>query len=240
MLFPIRDEIATRNTPFATYTIIALNIASWVLLQGLGFDPVLSESVCRFGLVPGDLLGNIAPGYGLRISENLVCHFDSEANIATLVSSMFMHGGWIHIMGNMWFLWVFGDNVEDVMGPLRFVVFYLLCGLVAAAFQISTDASSVVPMVGASGAVGGVMGAYAFLYPGARVQTLIFLGFFFTTVGIPAILILGWWFAIQLLSGLPALGQTGGGVAFWAHIGGFIAGIGLITVFRRTVIPRPG
>jgi membrane associated rhomboid family serine protease len=146
---------------------------------------------------------------------------------------MFMHGGWFHIIGNMWFLWVFGDNVEDVMGPVRFVVFYLLCGLGAAAAQVFTDLSSTLPMVGASGAIGGVMGAYALLFPRARVKTLIFLGFFITTISVPAVFMLGYWFLLQVLGGLPALGSAKGGVAFWAHIGGFVAGVVLIGLFAR-------
>ena len=146
---------------------------------------------------------------------------------------MFMHGGWLHLIGNMWFLWVFGDNVEDAMGPSRFILFYLLSGLVASAAQIATDTNSIIPMVGASGAIGGVMGAYALLYPRARVRTLVFLGFFITTLSVPALFILAWWFVVQLVSGLPALGRQGGGVAFWAHIGGFLAGILLVTLFRQ-------
>ncbi|MCZ6890272.1 MAG: rhomboid family intramembrane serine protease, partial [Gammaproteobacteria bacterium] len=135
--------------------------------------------------------------------------------------------------GNMWFLYIFGDNIEDIMGPVRFVIFYLLCGLAAAFAQIFTNVESIVPMVGASGAIGGVMGAYALLYPRAKVQTLIFLGIFVTTITVPAIFMLGYWFVIQILSGLPALGRAGGGVAFWAHIGGFVAGLALVLLFKR-------
>lgn len=233
MLFPLTDDNPTRRRPVATYVIIGLNVVAWGLFQRFGFDPGFSESLCRYGLVPGDLLGTIEPGSKLRIAQNLICQFDGETNVVTLVSSMFMHGGWLHLIGNMWFLWVFGDNVEDSMGAFRFTLFYLLAGLVAAAAQIATDTTSVIPMVGASGAIGGVMGAYALLYPRARVRTLIFLGFFITTVSIPAVFILGWWFVVQLISGLPSLGRPGGGVAFWAHIGGFIAGVLLVTLFRQ-------
>ncbi|MDZ7735105.1 MAG: rhomboid family intramembrane serine protease [Gammaproteobacteria bacterium] len=144
-----------------------------------------------------------------------------------------MHGGWFHIIANMWFLWVFGDNVEDAMGPFRFMVFYLLCGLAAATAQIAANPASEIPMVGASGAIGGVMGAYARLYPMVHVHTLIFLGFYITTIAIPAWVMLGYWFLLQLLGGLPALGATGGGVAFWAHIGGFVAGLILIGPMHR-------
>jgi len=233
LLFPLTDDNPTRQRPFATYLIIGLNLVVWASFQRLGFDPGFSESLCRFGLVPGDLLGTIDSGSKLRIAQNLICQFDGQTDLITLVSSMFMHGGWIHLIGNMWFLWVFGDNVEDAMGPLRFILFYLLSGLVASAAQIATDTSSIIPMVGASGAIGGVMGAYALLYPRARVRTLVFLGFFITTLSIPAFFILAWWFVVQLVSGLPTLGQQGGGVAFWAHIGGFLAGILLVTLFRQ-------
>ncbi|MCB1051842.1 MAG: rhomboid family intramembrane serine protease, partial [Acidobacteria bacterium] len=148
-------------------------------------------------------------------------------------TSMFMHGGWFHLIGNMWFLWVFGDNVEDSMGRGRFVIFYLICGLAAAAAQVITGVHSLVPMVGASGAIGGVMGAYARLFPRAPVHTLVFFFFIFTTVSLPAIVMLGYWFLLQLLAGLPALGSANSGVAFWAHVGGFLAGWFLIKPMHR-------
>ena len=146
---------------------------------------------------------------------------------------MFMHGGWFHLLGNMWFLWIFGDNVEDAMGSLRFFCFYLLCGLAAAAAQILADTHSPVPMVGASGAIGGVLGAYVVLYPRVRVEMLIFFGFFITTVAVPAVIMLGYWFLLQFFSGLLSLGNQEGGVAFWAHIGGFLAGVILIPLFKN-------
>ncbi|MDH3643674.1 MAG: rhomboid family intramembrane serine protease [Gammaproteobacteria bacterium] len=232
-MFPLRDENPRVHFPYATVAIIILNALVWVAVQGLGSEYKLAESLCLYGLVPGDLLGNLTPGTNIQLSANLSCQFDGSANPASLVTSMFMHGGWFHIIGNMWFLWVFGDNVEDVMGPVRFIAFYVICGLAAAFAQIVTDTSSAIPMVGASGAIGGVMGAYALLFPRAHVHTLIFLGFYITTVAIPAIFMLGYWFALQLLQGLPALGSTQGGVAFWAHIGGFVAGVALIHLFRR-------
>jgi membrane associated rhomboid family serine protease len=232
-LFPLRDDNPLVHFPYATIFIIAVNVLVWVLAQGLGSQQALAESLCLYGLVPGDLLGNLAPGTRIPLGANLVCQLDGSANPASLITSMFMHGGWFHIIGNMWFLWVFGDNVEDVMGPVRFVVFYLLCGLAAAFAQIYTDPGSAIPMVGASGAIGGVMGAYALLFPKAHVQTLIFLGFYITTAAVPAIFMLGYWFVLQLLGGLPALGASQGGVAFWAHIGGFLAGIVAVRAFTR-------
>jgi membrane associated rhomboid family serine protease len=144
---------------------------------------------------------------------------------------MFMHGGWFHLIGNMWFLVVFGDNVEDVMGRVRFVVFYLLCGVAAVAAQMVSNPSSPIPMVGASGAIGGVMGAYVVLFPRAPVHLLVFLGFFITRVVVPAFFMLGYWFLLQLMGGFFSLGVASGGTAFWAHVGGFVAGIALAKVF---------
>jgi membrane associated rhomboid family serine protease len=230
-MFPLRDENPTAHRPYATIAIIALNVASWVLVQGLGSEQALARSVCNFGLIPGEVLGTAPAGSGFRITEHLVCLVD-EGGWSTVLTSMFMHGGWFHIIGNMWFLWIFGDNVEDAMGPGRFVAFYLLCGLAAAAAQMFTDTGSIVPMVGASGAIGGVMGAYALLYPRAHVHTFIFLGFYMTTVAVPALFMLGYWFVLQVLSGLPGLADgAAGGVAFWAHVGGFLAGLVLSLVF---------
>lgn len=231
-MFPLRDDNPTLATPIATIVIILLNVLSWVFLQGLGGEPSLSRSVCEYGLVPGELLGGAPMGTRVQIGPDAWCVL-GPSSWSTVLTSMFMHGSWFHIVGNLWFLWVFGNNVEDVMGRGRFVVFYLLCGLAAAAAQMATNTHSAVPMVGASGAIGGVMGAYAVTYPKARVQTLLFLGFFVQTVSIPAVGMLGYWFVLQLLGGLPALGDEAGGVAFWAHVGGFVAGIGLVQVFRR-------
>ncbi len=153
-------------------------------------------------------------------------------NWLTPLTSMFMHGGWFHIVGNLWFLWIFGDNVEDCMGPRRYVVFYLLCGLAAAAAQMGVNPASAIPMVGASGAIGGVMGAYLVLHPRAPVHMLLFFGFFVRTVSVPAYFMLGYWFLLQLLGGIPTLRADGAGVAFWAHVGGFAAGALLVFVFR--------
>ena len=143
-----------------------------------------------------------------------------------------MHGGWLHIIGNMWFLWIFGDNVEDAMGSFRFVLFYLLCGVAAAGLQVAANTESTIPMVGASGAIGGVMGAYVLLYPRVHVHLLIFLGFFVTTIAVPAVFLLGYWFLVQVLGGFSSIGARGG-VAFWAHVGGFAAGALFVLLFRN-------
>lgn len=216
-----------------TGVLIAANLAVWFLLQGFGMTAALAESICQHALIPGDLLGLAEPGTRISVSRDLLCVLDGENSAHTLISSMFMHGGWLHLLFNLWFLWIFGDNVEDVMGPLRFALFYLLCGLAAALAQIVTNPGSLIPMVGASGAIGGVMGAYARLFPQARVHMLVFFGFFITTVSVPAVLMLGYWFVLQIVAGLPALGEATGGVAFWAHVGGFLAGLLLSFVFVR-------
>ncbi len=224
-MIPLRDDNPQILTPIATYAIIALNAVAWALLQGFGSDPALPASICRLGLIPGELLGT-AP-----VGARTFCQI-GEADWSTVVTSMFMHGGWFHIIGNMWFLWIFGNNVEDVMGHVRFVVFYLLCGLGAAALQVAADPASTVPMVGASGAIGGVMGAYVLLFPRVHVHLLLLLGFYATTIAVPAMFMLGYWLVIQLVGGFSSLGAEGGGVAFWAHVGGFVAGAVLVFVFR--------
>lgn len=234
-MFPLSDDNPRLHTPYATFTLIALNVLAWALIQGFGDAGTLARSICHYGLVPGDLLGRLAPGTAIELGPGLGCRFDGDGSPLSLVTSMFLHGSWFHIIGNMWFLWVFGDNVEDQLGPVRFVVFYLLCGLAAAGAQIVSHPESSVPMVGASGAIGGVMGAYAILYPRARVNLLIFLGFYVTTVAVPAIWMLGYWFLLQIIGGIPALGSGEGGVAFWAHAGGFVAGLLLIVPLR---VPR--
>jgi len=232
-MIPFRDENPTLRPPVVTYAIIGMNIAVWVLVQGLGTADALAHSLCNYALIPGHLLGLADAGEQIPVGGGWVCQLDDSGGFSALLSSMFMHGGWFHIIGNMLFLWVFGDNVEDIMGPFRFAVFYLLCGLAAAFAQIATHPASTVPMVGASGAIGGVMGAYAIMFPRARVHLLIILVFYVTTVSVPAIFMLGYWFLLQLMSGVGALGNTGAGVAFWAHIGGFAAGIALVFPFRR-------
>ena len=237
-MFPIGDDNPRINTPYATIALIALNAAAWLFVQGMGDEQALLRSLCLYGLVPGDLLGTLAPGTTMTLGLGLVCQFDGHGNPLSVLYSMFLHGSWFHIIGNMWFLWVFGDNVEDQLGPFRFVGFYLICGLAAAGAQIVSNPGSAIPMVGASGAIGGVMGAYALLFPRVRVRLLVFLGFYVTTLPIPAMYMLGYWFLLQLVSGLPALGSGEGGVAFWAHVGGFLAGLALALPLRLRSPPR--
>lgn len=232
-MFPIRDDNPTLRPPVVTYAIVALNVAAWVLLQGAGADPALTSSVCRLGLIPGELLELAQDGLRVPLGPDTYCQVQwASKNWLTPLTSMFLHGGWFHLIGNMWFLYVFGNNVEDSMGRLRFAVFYLLCGLAAALAQVLANPASPIPMVGASGAIGGIMGAYAVLYPHARVEMLVVLGFYVTRAAVPAYLMLGYWFLLQILGGVPALDAEGGGVAFWAHAGGFLSGLLLSFAFR--------
>jgi membrane associated rhomboid family serine protease len=232
-MFPIRDDNPHFLTPYTTYGIIALNVMAWIFLQGLGTEPMLSASVCQLGLIPGELLHTVPAGTHFQVGPGSVCVLDGTSSWYTVITSMFLHGGWFHLIGNMWFLWIFGNNVEDAMGHFRFVLFYLLCGVAAAVAQIAANPESEIPMVGASGAIGGVMGAYVLLFPRVHVHLLVVLGFHVTTFAVPAFLMLGYWFLLQLLSGWGTQGMQGGGVAFWAHAGGFIAGAILVFVFRN-------
>ena len=234
-MFPYRDENETQRPAIVTATIIALNVLIWLVVQGAGTEFPLAKSVCDLGLIPGELTGSLPVGTRFPMGEGLVCSTDPGRQVSHLFTHMFLHGSWMHLLGNMWFLWLFGNNVEDSMGRLRFIVFYLFCGLAAATGQILTSPNSAVPMVGASGAISGVMGAYLVLYPNVRVYTLVPLGFFITSMALPAWVMLGYWFLIQFVSGLVAVGgEIGGGVAFWAHVGGFVAGVVLIKLFARS------
>ncbi len=232
-MFPLRDENPTSTFPIITITIIVACATSWIFVQGSGDMQSLTGSLCSFGLIPGKVLSQLSHETRIPMSNTFDCVVQAQGGLYTMITHMFMHGSWFHLIGNLWFLWIFGDNVEEALGPFSFLIFYLLCGIAAAAAQIITNPASTIPMVGASGAIGGVMGGYARLYPHAKVYTLIFLGFFITTASIPAIFMLGYWFVIQLLGAIPALSATGGGVAFWAHIGGFLCGILLVGFFRR-------
>jgi membrane associated rhomboid family serine protease len=233
-MFPYRDENETIRTPYATFVLIAINVAVWLLVQGAGSELALARSICNFGLIPGELTLSVPVGTSFRMGERLLCLTDPGRQTSHIFTSMFLHGGWMHILGNMWFMWIFGNNVEDAMGRFRFVVFYLLTGVGAALTQVFITPASAVPMVGASGAISGVMGAYIVLYPRARVFMLIVLGFYVTSMAWPAWMMLGYWLVLQFVSGLMAIDKEGGGVAFWAHFGGFAAGVVLIKLFARS------
>ena len=210
-MIPLRDVIPSRTTPYITVTIIILNVLAWLFELALPAD-VRTLFLQVYGVVPADF------------------------HATTLITSMFLHGGWMHVLGNMWYLWIFGDNVEDRLGHGGFIVFYLLCGIIAALGQIAIDPESTLPTIGASGAIAGVMGAYFVLYPRSRVLTLIPLIIFWEIIELPAIVLLGFWFVIQLFSaGTIAITAStgGGGVAFAAHVAGFVVGMIGGLVFRK-------
>ena len=212
-MIPLSDDQRTRSFPFVTIAIIILNIvvfAGWQLQVGM------EDSLGIGAFVPA-MLSEHVPGGTTR-----------------LITSLFMHGGWMHLIGNMWFLWIFGDNVEDACGPVRFAAFYLLCGVAATLAHVWPAPDSVMPLVGASGAISGVLGAYLLKHPGANVRTLIPLGFFTRIIDLPAWVFLLIWMGMQILMQAGSRGGHGGGVAYLAHIGGFVAGMGLIVLFEKS------
>jgi membrane associated rhomboid family serine protease len=227
-LIPLKDDIPTRRFPVLTVAIIAICCAAYFLFErGLrDLGDTGNERVLEFGAIPYEVTNpgtNAVPG-------------DQAPWWITPFSSMFLHGSLLHLGGNMLFLWIFGNNIEDSMGRVRFVVFYLLGGLAALALQIVTDPDSTVPTVGASGAIAAVLGGYALLYPRARVITLIFIIIIFTVVELPALLVLGFWFLLQLLPAFSEpMGDGGGGIAYFAHIGGFLFGLLAIKLFANKV-----
>jgi rhomboid family protein len=220
-MIPIRDINPSDRFPVVTTAIVLACSAAFFLELSLGDQ--LQRFVQAYALVPRTIT------YGL---ETKTLGLDGLA--APFFASMFLHGGWLHLIGNMWFLWIFGDNVEDTLGHFRFAAFYLICGLAAGLTHYYLSPLSPVPTIGASGAIAGVLGAYLVRFPGARVVTLVPLGFFLQMMELPAWLMLGLWFLAQAVGGFVTLGATGGGVAWWAHVGGFLSGILLI----RLMAPR--
>jgi len=220
-MIPIRDDTPRYSTPYVTYFIIALNVVVFLFELSLG-SRALNGLIYQFGVVPRRF----------ELALTGASAFTLPSLSLTILTSMFLHGGWLHIIGNMWFLWIFGDNVEDYLGHAKYLLFYLISGCAAAIAYILLDVSSKQPTIGASGAIAGVMGAYFVLYPRARVLTLVFLIVFVTFWWLPAWVFLGYWFLLQFLSGtatsIAGTGQNTGGIAFWAHVGGFVAGILLI------------
>ena len=226
-MIPLRDANPTRRTPVVTLAIIAacaLVYGYQVLLLARGGESALAQFITRWGVVPAELIDALRAGAF------------ASAEALTLVTSQFLHGSLIHIAGNMLFLWIFGNNIEDRFGRLAFLGFYLVGGIVAGLTQVAIAPTSTVPTIGASGAIAAVLGAYLVLFPGARVTTAIFLVFFYQLIEIPAIFVLGFWFVLQLFDGLGSLGAMGqattGGVAFFAHIGGFIFGAAVALLVR--------
>ena len=235
-MIPLRDDNPTLLTPIITVALIIANVVVWLYLEGGGMsEHVLSASICQFGTIPAEITGQTGGFGGVRFPDQAPCVFGGITWL-TILTSMFMHGSWLHLIGNMWFLWLFGNNIEDSMGHLRFLAFYLLGGFVGAAAHIFTNPASMIPTVGASGAISTVMGAYLVLYPKIRVHTLFILFIFIKIIPIPAWVVLGEFFVVQILNSSLA-GQAGGGVAVWAHIGGFVTGALLIKLFvNRTLL----
>lgn len=228
MFLPLKDLNPTERFPIATVTLIAINAV--VFFYELSLGPHLQAFIASWGAVPLEIT-RFADIVGVDPETGLVHGQGPPVVQLTLFSAMFIHGGWMHIIGNMLYLWIFGNNVEDLLGPVRFLLFYFACGLVAAATQILPAPNSTIPMVGASGAVAGVLGAYLVAFPHARVVTLVFLFIFVRVMLLPAGLLLAFWFLLQAFNGAASLGARGaggGGVAFLAHVGGFIAGIVLM------------
>lgn len=238
-MIPISDEGGRiKRFPIVTVTIIALNIVVFLYEEFGLSDRQLQQFVMQFGVVPLEITrGQDRPPL---LPPGLPIEF-------TILSSMFMHGGWLHIIGNMLYLWVFGDNIEDAMSPLGFLVFYVVCGAAAALSHILLDPNSTVPTIGASGAVAGVLGGYLLLHPANRVNCLLILWIFIRVIQLPAFVVLGFWFIMQLFSGVGSIGaEEVGGVAYWAHVGGFVAGfilmipIALFTGIRKRTSRRRG
>ena len=235
-MLPLKDDVPSQSFPLITVLLIAANVAAFLYQASLeagtgGTGRAATAFVMEFGAVPCRLTG-------LCVGD------DSPAPVVTVFTSMFLHGGLFHIAGNMLYLWIFGDNVEDTLGHLRFLALYLLSGVGAAGAQTLMSPASQVPMIGASGAISGVLGAYLFLFPHASVLTLITFGFFIRFVQVPAVIVLGFWIVVQVLSGLLSYGAAtkgaadGGGVAWFAHIGGFVAGLMLLFLFRPRATRR--
>ena len=221
-MIPLRDLNPSSTTPFVNYGLIIANVAVFLFETSLGRTG-LNELIAALGLIPARVIADIAH------------HRADVVTFLPIVSSMFLHGGWLHLLGNMLFLWIFGDNVEDQFGHFRYLVFYFLAGVGAASLQVYMNPASAMPMVGASGAIAGVLGAYILMFPTAKVVTLVPIFFFFQILDLPAYLFLGLWFLMQAVSGLFSLriAADAGGVAWWAHVGGFATGAVLVVLLRR-------
>lgn len=239
LLLPFRDDNPSYSFPIVTMSLVVLNVIFYIF-SGLAGPMEYLGNLYTFALIPAELFHgqniNSIPSEWLLADEAQPA-IRNIPTFLTLFTHMFMHGGFMHLLGNIWFLWLFGDNIEDRMGSFRFIIFYLVAGVVAALSHGLTGTSSVIPMIGASGAISGVIGAYIVLFPYARIHTLFFFFFFFfTTIRIPAFIFLGLWFLGQVFYGFSSLGVEGAGVAFFAHIGGFIAGVIMVNLFARRQI----
>ncbi len=231
-MIPLRDRNPTLRTPIVTISLIVACFVAFAIELSItagGGDPALERFFERWGAVPADITAALGSG-----------NYFGRATLS-MITSMFLHGGWLHILGNMLFLWIFGNNVEDRLGRLPFLIFYLVGGITAALAQVVIDPHSSVPLVGASGAIAAALGAYIVLFPGARILSLVFLGFFYQLLEVPALIVLGLWFVLQLIDGLASLGveSSAGGVALFEHIGGFIAGVAVGLLLRSADPRRP-
>ncbi len=223
-MIPIRDDAPRFSTPYVNYFLLTLNTLIFLFELALG-SAARQQFVFQFGVVPAEITGYLRGVPGITAPMALV----------PILTSMFLHASWLHLIGNMWVLYIFGDNIEDHLGHFQYLVFYLVSGIAASLLHTVLNPSMSIPSVGASGAIAGVMGAYFVLFPSARVLTVVPLFVFFTFLWLPAWIVLGYWFVLQFLSGtatsIATSSGTGGGIAFWAHVGGFVAGIVLIKVF---------
>jgi membrane associated rhomboid family serine protease len=222
-MIPLRDSNPSSSPPVVTVALIALNLIIWFYQVSLGRS--VDQFVIEYGLIP------LRFAMSYRLDGGVL-----DNAVVPLFSSIFMHGGWLHVIGNMWFLWIFGDNVEDRLGHVRFLVFYLICGIGASIAHILFNPASRIPTIGASGAISGVLGAYLVSFPYARIHTLFIIFFFIRFIEIPAFLFLIVWFLFQFLSGASQIGayQDTGGVAYWAHMGGFVIGVILVWIFPKS------
>ncbi len=235
MFLPLKDINPTSRKPIVTYSLILANVAVFIYELSLGTRA--SAFIAAFGTTPyeitriTDLVGKLPVGMP-------IIHYPGPPHVwLTLLSSMFMHAGFWHLGGNMLYLWIFGNNIEDILGPVKFLIFYLASGLFAHALHIAHDPSSMIPTVGASGAISGLLGAYLIVFPGARIITMVFLGFFIRMASVPALFVIVYWFIIQFVYGMASLGgEAGGGVAWFAHIGGFLGGVALIYLMAGRTI----
>ena len=237
MLFPIGDDNQGRlKTPFVVYIIIAINAVVFLVFQQATSTEAGAEFTYAYSVVPYEITHNVDLVAPVRVPGGpVIPQFPGPTPIwLTILTSMFMHGGWMHILGNMLYLWIFGDNVEDNFGHGKFLIFYLVCGVAASFSQIFVDPNSPIPSLGASGAIAGVLGAYLIMFPRNRVRNLVFLGFLFTTIELPAVVVLGFWIVIQIFSQYTStFGHAQGGVAYMAHIGGFATGLLLCLLLRN-------
>jgi membrane associated rhomboid family serine protease len=231
-MIPIRDDTPRYTTPYVNYFLIGLNVLVFLFEVSLA-PPTRQAFIFQFGVIPVRVLG------AFGIASVSVPH----PSAIPLLTSMFLHASWLHLIGNMWVLWIFGDNIEDYLGHFPYLIFYLVSGFAASALHILLNSSSTVPSVGASGAIAGIMGAYFLLFPSARVLTLVPLIIFFTFIWLPAWIVLGYWFVLQFLSGAATSiaysnSTGGGGIAFWAHVGGFVAGLVMVKLMPQRLNRR--